>query len=285
VELDEDQQSRAALGRAPVLTGDIAKRLTLSTGVAAFFVVGYFGVARGIDPVSAWEVGCALDRRIPFLAGSVWVYLSVFPASLLPLFLVRCPDLFRRTLLAYAIAIAVSLIAFVAIPITSIGLRVDPGTLEVNRLSPWVVALLYRIDPPVNLYPSLHLSIAMLAALSAWKARHGYGAAAFVGVALIAVSICTVKQHFVVDGLGGAALALAVHAVVLRTYAPRFGIDPAYGWRGPAAFACLMIAVYAGIYAGFRISPSRCMNRTRWAIVSFSGGSGREALDRLRAVR
>lgn len=241
------------MGRAPVLTGDIARRAALSIGVATFFVVGYFGVGRSIDPRSARDLATALDHRIPFLAASVWVYLWVFPASLLPLFLVRCPDLFRRTLLAYALAIAASLALFVAIPVTAIGLRVDPGTLDLQRLSPWAVSLLYHVDPPFNLFPSLHLSIALLAALSAWKARRGYGAAAFVGTALIAVSICTVKQHFVVDGVGGAALAAAVYAVVLRPYAPRRGVDPAYGWRGPAAYAGLLIAVYTGLYAGFRL--------------------------------
>jgi hypothetical protein len=91
--------------------------------------------------------------------------------------------LFRRTVLAYALTIAVSLVLFVAVPVTSIGLRVDPATLDVKRLSPWAVAALYRIDPPFNLFPSLHLSIAVLAAASASKARRVYGAAAFLGVA------------------------------------------------------------------------------------------------------
>jgi membrane-associated phospholipid phosphatase len=223
----------------------------LTIGVVAFFIAGYFGVGLGVDPATARGLGTALDSRIPFIAASVWVYLWVFPASLLPLFVVRCPRLFRRTLLAYALAIAASLIVFVAYPVTSLALRADPATLDVTRLSPWAVALLYRLDPPVNLFPSLHLSIAALAALSAWKAKRSYGALAFLGVAFIAVSICTVKQHFVLDGLGGAALAAIVYAFVLRPYAPERGTDPAYGWRGPAAYVALLIATYAGFCGAF----------------------------------
>jgi len=113
--------------------------------------------------------------------------------------------------------------------------------------------VLYRLDPPFNLFPSLHLSIAALSSLTAWKARRSYGAAAFVGVALIGASICTVKQHFVLDGFGGVALAALVHAFVLHPYRPMPGTDPAYGWRGPAAYAALLAALYAGIYAGFRL--------------------------------
>ena len=251
MELGEDQQSRIALGRTAVLTDRVVPRALLVVGVVAFFIAGYVGVGLSVDPAKARDLGTALDRRIPFIAASVWVYLWVFPASLLPLFVVRCPRLFRRTLLAYGLAIAASLIAFVAFPVTSLALRADRAALDVTRLSPWAVALLYRLDPPVNLFPSLHLSIAGLAALSAWKARRAYGAAAFVGVALIGASICTVKQHFVLDGLGGAALAAIVYAFVLRPYAPKPGTDPAYGWRGPAAYFALLIGVYAGFYAGF----------------------------------
>jgi len=219
--------------------------------MAVFFITGYFGVGLNVDPAAASDFGTALDRRIPFIAATVWVYLWVFPASLLPLFLVRCKHLFRRTLLAYGIAIAVSLIFFIALPVTSIALRADAAELDLTRSSPRAVAAVYRLDPPVNLFPSLHLSIAALAALSAFKARRAYGAVASVGVALIAVSICTVKQHFVLDAVGGAGLAALVYAVVLHPYEPEPGTDPAYGWRGPAAYVLLLVAVYAGIYTGF----------------------------------
>lgn len=256
MELGQDQQSRVALGRAAVLTGRVAPRALLTIGVMAFFIAGYFGVGLRVDPANAHDFGTALDRRIPFVAASVWVYLWVFPASFFPLFVVRCPRLFRRTLIAYAIAIAASLIVFATFPVTSIALRANRAALDVTRLSPQAVALLYRLDPPVNLFPSLHLSIAVLAALSAWKARRAYGAAACVGVALIGVSICTVKQHFVLDGLGGAALAAVVYAFVLRPYAPTPGTNPAYGWRGPAAYAALLFAAYAGFVAATKLLPS-----------------------------
>lgn len=203
------------------------------------------------DPASAHEMRTAWDARIPFVASTIWIYLWVFPASLLPLFLIRCPRLFRRTILAYAIVIAVSLAIFAAWPVTSRSLRADAASLDTTRISSWAVAVVYRLDPPYNLFPSLHLSIAALAALSAWKASKTYGAAVAVGVVLIGVSICTVKQHFVLDGLSGLALAGVVHAAVLRPYAPPPDAPPAYGWRGPAAYLGLMAAVYAGFVAAF----------------------------------
>ena len=147
--------------------------------------------------------------------------------------------------------IAVSLVVFAVYPVTAHGLRVDTTTLDLARPSPWAVSVVYRLDPPYNLFPSLHLSVAALAALSAWKASRAYGAAVACGVVLIGVSICTVKQHFVLDGLGGLALAGAAYAALLRPYERAPGIASAYGWRGPAAYLVLMALVYAGFVATF----------------------------------
>ena len=229
----------------------VLERTALTLGLMAFFIIGYFGVGLSTDPARARGLATPLDARIPFVPRSLWLYLWVFPAALIPVFVVRCSDLFRRTVLAYAIVIAVSLIVFVVFPVTSLGLRVDPATLDVSRPSAWAVKVLYDLDPLYNLFPSLHLSIATLVAFSAWKAAGRYGAVAFVGVGLVGVSLCTVKQHFLLDGLGGLALAAAAHALVLRPYRPPSGSTPAYSWRGPAAYLMLLVLVYAGFYAAF----------------------------------
>jgi hypothetical protein len=238
------------VGRASVLRLR-HERALLTAGVVALFVLGYFTIGGRVPPERALSLATAWDARIPFVPETVWIYLWLFPASLLPLFLIRCPRLFRRTIAAYAIVIAVSLAVFAAFPVTSRELRADASRLDTDRFSPWAVAALYRLDPPYNLFPSLHLSVAALAALSAWTARPLYGALVGAGVVLVAVSILTVKQHFLADAAGGLLLAGAVHAAVVRPYVPSAGFAPAYGWRGPAAYAALMALVYAGFAAAF----------------------------------
>jgi hypothetical protein len=233
--MDEDQQARATLGGASVLRSWL-ERAALTAGVVALFVLGYFAIGTHVRPASAHALAAAWDAKIPFVAGTVWIYLWLFPASLLPLFLVRCPRLFRRTIVAYALVIAASLIVFAAFPVTSRELRESAGPLDRNTLSPWAVATLYRLDPPYNLFPSLHLSVAALAAMSAW---------------MVAVSVLTVKQHFIADAAAGLVLAAAAYAFVLRPYRPEPGRRRAYGWQGPAAYAGLMALVYAGFVAAF----------------------------------
>jgi membrane-associated phospholipid phosphatase len=240
---------RAGATRSHAL--DLLERAVLTVAVISLFVFGYFAIGRTTDPARAHSLATPLDALIPFVAATIWIYLWVFPATLVPVFFVRCRDLFRRTVLAYAAVIVISLAVFAAFPVTSLGLRVDPAALDVTRFSPWAVSVTYALDPPFNLFPSLHLSTATIAAFSAWKARRSWGIAMAVGVALIGISICTVKQHFVVDGIAGVALAWAAYALFMRSYRPEPGTDPAYSWHGPALFFSLVLAVYLGLYVAF----------------------------------
>jgi membrane-associated phospholipid phosphatase len=229
----------------------VLERLALTVGLVTFFIAGYFGVGYVADPTRGWELATPLDDQIPFVARSVWVYLWAFPAALLPLFVVRCPRLLRRTALAYATVIAVSLVCFAAFPVTVARFRVDSAMLDISRPSDWAVSVVYALAPPCNCFPSLHLSITALAAFSTWKASRPLGAAAFLGVGLVGVSVCTVKQHFLPDPLGGLALAALVDALILRPYDPRLCEMPAYTWRGPVIYMGFLVLVYAGFYVAF----------------------------------
>ena len=232
----------------------LMERVVLTIGLMIFFVTGYFGVGASRNLPQAHVLTTALDERIPFVAGSVWMYLWVFPCALIPLFVVRCTHLFRRTAIAYAVVIAISLICFITFPVTSAGLRMAQARLNVSVFSQWAISHLYSIDPPYNLFPCLHLSIAGVAAFSVWKASKPYGSAVFLSVILLGVSVCTVKQHYLLDVLGGIALATFANALILRPYTPLDGATLAYSWRGPASFLIFALVVYAIFYVAFLCS-------------------------------
>ena len=229
----------------------IFERAGLTLGLVIFFISGYFGVGHTRNPAGAGELQTFLDDQIPFIARSVWLYLLIFPAALLPLFVVRCQRLFRRTALAYAAVITVSLICFAKLPITSTRLRTDPAMLNLTHLSDWAVSVLYSLDPPYNLFPSLHVSIAVLAAFSAWKAARSYGVVAFSCLVFVIASIFTVKQHVVLDAVGGIALSALAGALILRPYHTHGA--SAYSWRGPLAYLIFLVIVYAGFYLAYHV--------------------------------
>ena len=228
------------------------ERIVLTIAVLGLFVAGYFGVGLGVDPARAHDLATPLDRAIPFVPHAIWIYLWMFPAALMPVFLVGCPLLFRRTCLAYASVIVLSLAVFFAYPVTSTGLRVDRAALDTTRFATWAVATLYGLDPPYNLFPSLHLSVAVLAAIAVAKADRRWGVPALASVGLVAISICTVKQHFVADGVAGLVLGAAAGRVFLAPYRPPEGTTPAAGRRALVAYVLLLVVVYSGLYVWFR---------------------------------
>jgi membrane-associated phospholipid phosphatase len=128
---------------------------------------------------------------------------------------------------------------------------VPSWTLDTARPSDWAVSVVYYLDPPYNLFPSAHLSIAATAALSVWKVARPSGAAIFVGVGLVAVSVCTIKQHFLVDVIGGLVLAALASALILRSYHPQIDTPPAYTWRGPVSYLFCLVLFYTGFYVAY----------------------------------
>ena len=229
------------------------ERVALTLGLVIFFIAGYFGVGQSRNPSGAGELQTFLDDQIPFIARSVWVYLLIFPTALLPLFVVRCRRLFRRTALAYAAVIAVSVIFFATFPITSARLRTNPAMLDLTQPSDWAVSVLYSLDPPYNLFPSLHVSIAVLAAFSAWKAARSYGVMALTCLVFVIASIFTVKQHVVLDAVGGIVLSTLAGALILRPYRAQGTVGPAYSWRGPSIYLAFLVLVYTDFYLTYHV--------------------------------
>jgi len=245
----------AGLGRERGLALDtLTSRLVAAALVLLMDAVGYHLVGLSTDTSQAHSLRLAIDDRIPFLPWTVYLYSWVYTAMLYPLFVVRCSGLFRRTVEAYAITIAVSLAVFAAFPVTSVGFRPDPATLDQSVFHNWGVALTFFVDPPTNLFPSLHLSIATLAALIAWRARPLYGWCAAPMVLAVAVSITTMKQHFVLDGVAAVALAtLAFRARIASFDETRDATGPlAYAWRGPIGYLLFHGLVYLSLYVAFR---------------------------------
>lgn len=232
-----------------------AEKLGLALALLVTWLVGYFATAARIDPARAITLRTTLDDVIPFVPQSIYVYGAIYTAMLLPLFTVRCRELFRRVVGGYAFVIGVSLVAFNTMPVTSLGLRPDATALSAlgpGRFDIWGVKLCYALDPPLNLFPSLHLGSVTLVALAAGTARRAYGIGGLVVASAVAISICTVKQHWVVDGVAGLVLGVAAWALFVRPYATPRAPGVAYGASGPACYALLHAAAMAGLYGLFR---------------------------------
>ena len=226
--------------------------------VAALFglnFVGYYVIGLSRDPAESYTLRTRLDDAIPFLPLTQYLYFAVYTTMLYPAFVVRDLGLFRQVTRAYLAVILISLVCFTLFPVSAVGLRADPEQLDPGLFWEWGVRANYALDPPYNLFPSLHLSIAVLAGLSGWTARRAFGWCAAPLVAGIAVAICTVKQHYVVDGVAGLVLGGVAWAALVRR-CPEAAYPQARrarGWEGPLGFAAFTLAVYLAFYVAYRL--------------------------------
>jgi membrane-associated phospholipid phosphatase len=229
--------------------GRVLERSALVAPLVALFFGGYFWIGLSVDPAQERSLATPLDRAIPFLPASIFLYAWVYSGFLFPLFVVRCSRLFRRVAAAYLLVIVVSLLCFALFPVTAAGLRPDLDATRATSFALWGVKLAYALDPPANLFPSVHLAIITLAACSAGRARRAYGALAAAIVVLVFAAVCTAKQHFIVDAVAGVALGAGTYALLVRPHRERPGEPQAYGWGGPLLYLALHSLVYLGCYA------------------------------------
>lgn len=146
-----------------------------------------------------WEIA------IPFIPAMIFAYFSLQLVFLLPL--LHCD---RNGLLVLAkrmaVAILVAGIIFLLLP-TQLGFS-RQGTTSFYAS---FYDLLYRLDRPHNLFPSLHVTLATLVIATLLRQVNGilrwlYG----VWLLLLYLSVVLVYQHHVLDIAGGIMLALLV---------------------------------------------------------------------------
>jgi hypothetical protein len=228
------------------------ERLAIAVGMLAFAFGGYFGIGHATDPTAASSLATSLDAAIPFVPESIWVYAAVYVMITLPIFVIDSPALFRRIAVAYAAIVVVCLSCFALFPVSGAGLRPSLEDVEASAFVLWGLQLNYALDPPVNLFPSLHVAGATIAALAAGRARRAWGIGAGLVVAAVSVAVCTVKQHFWVDAAAGVALAWAAHTALVRPFRLPPGERAARGPASLAAFGAFLAAVYLALYGAFR---------------------------------
>lgn len=226
------------------------EKVLLVAVVLLFASVGYFGVGLLTDPTRAATLATPLDRAIPHLPWSIYVYAWVYTAMFYPGFTVRCPYVFRRVILAYLVVLVACFACWMAFPVTAHTIRPDLAGIPPTTFHGWGVHVNYVYDPPVNLFPSLHVAAATLATTCAWRVRPAFGIVALPVALAIWAATCTMKQHFFVDGLSGALLGLAAWWWLLRP-ARTGGRGPgslAYGWGGPLLYVVFHCSVYGVMF-------------------------------------
>lgn len=174
-------------------------------GTVILNMITYYGT-RLVPNRQYVNVSLSIDEMIPLVPGMIFIYVFAFATWFLGLWLVahdkeeRCCRLFA----AEQIAKFICLLFFVFLPTN----MVRP-TVEVKDFSTGLMNLIYTIDSPDNLFPSLHCleNWILFRAIRSNEKMPGW-IKAFYGVyaVLVFVSVVTVKQHLVLDIVGAVAV-------------------------------------------------------------------------------
>lgn len=200
----------------------------------------YFPLGRYTATLPGHTLETGLDRAVPLVPGWMYVYALVFLAGFLPLFVVADRLLFRRVVFAFIAVEITGFVVFVSFPVHMTGRTTD---VAITSLATWGVHLMWYVDAPSNLFPSLHVALALLAALCCWKVDRLVGIGAGAVTVAIAASTVLVEQHWAADVLAGAVVAIGWWWVFVAR-APR----PEDGPEGPAAHPRWLSVVPASFY-------------------------------------
>lgn len=166
-------------------------------------MIGYFGVQRISGLLHFYHFALPLDRRIPLVPAFVFIYVGAYAQWVIG-FLQCARDsrtLCYRYMSAEVAAKLMTILCFLVLPTTILRPAV-PGNGPAEILLRWI----YMHDGPVNLFPSIHCLeswFCLRAAFAQKRTGRLYTVCMVVMTLLVFASVLLVRQHVIVDILGG----------------------------------------------------------------------------------
>jgi membrane-associated phospholipid phosphatase len=189
--------------------------------IAPALVVGGLWLHEAIQARAgeALVIYTALDRAIPFLPWTIWIYFSFFVFIGSTVFRVE-DRLFWRFIIASSLAATIAWTIVLLYPITFD--RPDPALIH-SKLYQLLYTLVHDADPSHITFPSLHVGVTWICNFLLWN-RSGRGLRIALGVG-ISLSTLLTKQHLVIDVIGGVLLALFCVWAVSRVMPPLAALE------------------------------------------------------------
>ncbi len=192
--------------------------LPFAVGVATFgFWAGsYFLVGALTANRTFHSMATRLDAEIPYVPQAVFIYLTVYPAALLPFLWENSLSRAFRTAGSMATVLLGSYVIMLLYPVA---LAHPPA--EGPMLTKYALTLLHAADPSWNCFPSSHCAMILTAGLSLWHQGRIRGSYGIVLALAIGLSTLLTKQHYAADAVAGFLLAGLVHWIFFGTETAR----------------------------------------------------------------
>ncbi len=186
---------------------------------AVVYFVWFFHL-ENTNAVHYTEIHAALDDKIPFLEIFIIPYLGWFAycAIFFVMFLLMydMEDFFKNAAFLFT-----GMTAFLIISSLWPNIQyLRPVVMPRDNVFTAMISHLYMTDTPTNLWPSIHVYNALGTHIAvANSSRYGKGIKRFslVFSILIVLSTMFIKQHSVIDVLGGVLFAIVMNLVVYKS--------------------------------------------------------------------
>lgn len=162
----------------------------------------------------------ALDDRIPFIEYFIIPYLLwfLFIAVFVLYFFFRDQQEFLRLALMLMSGMTLFLIISTVFPN---GLMLRPDSFARDNIFVDLCRFLWSADTATNVFPSIHVYNSLAVAIAVVKSRHlkthrGVQVGAVLLTVLIILSTMFLKQHSVIDVIGGIFLAAIFYPLIYR---------------------------------------------------------------------
>lgn len=171
----------------------------------SFNFVGYIGLQSLKGYFTFHDLSLPLDREIPFIPGFIFIYLGAYLQWIIGFLICgrESKSFCYRYLSAELFAKILTFGCFILIPSTILRPRVIG-----NGVAEWVTRWVYQMDAPVNLFPSIHVLESWFCTRTAFaqkKIGKWYAWLTTIMTFLVCLSVVLVKQHVLMDILGGIA--------------------------------------------------------------------------------
>lgn len=199
------------LGR--ILPGD--RLLSLGFCFALNSVV-YWGGQNLVQGRPLLDMTTALDRAIPLVPGWAVIYVGAFVMWVLCYVAMARGWDWYRIMTAEVAAKLLCGVCFLALPTTNVR-----PELTGDGLGVWLLGLIYHLDPPLNLFPSIHCMESWLC-FAGLRSRRNVPLVVKGLVLGMAVAVCCstvlIRQHVLADVVAGVLLAEGMTALSRRRH-------------------------------------------------------------------
>lgn len=177
--------------------------------ITCFSVNGlvYWGAQLIMKNAKHYDFTSDLDRQVPFIKEWVVIYIVCYVFWIINYILIcregkekwyrfACADLISRLLCG---------VFFVLLPTTNI----RPNVMG-DDLSSWLMRYVYTLDPPTNLFPSIHCLVSWFCFIGIRRSKKiplWYKVFSCIFAILVCMSTQFTKQHYLIDVAGAILLA------------------------------------------------------------------------------